>query len=86
MKKAFEKYLIDRGYKAYTKKGSPSTVFAYSNAIDEVCEEEKYSWADLAGDIDRVLPMYDVGGRKAALGNKRHKTVINALRRFKEFV
>lgn len=40
----------------------------------------------LKSSIDSILPIYDVGGKKEHIDAKSNCTVINALRRFAEFV
>lgn len=82
----FEEYLINAGYKEETDSGNPSTVFCYTNAIKKVLEEEGFSWNTLQKDIENIIPIYDVGGAKEHTGAKSNCTVINALRRFNEFV
>lgn len=86
MKDAFEAWLIGHGYKKYTPSGSPSTVYAYLNGIDFVCTQERCDWKGLAQRIKNILPKYDIGGVKQQLGDRSHRTVINALKRFCEFV
>lgn len=44
------------------------------------------TWGQLADNIQDVLPQYNMGGLKEELGNRSHKAVINALKRFSEFV
>ena len=83
---AFEEYLINAGYKEETDSGNPSTVFSYTNAIKKVLEEEGLSWHSLQNDIENIVPIYDIGGLKQHLGAKSNYTVINALKRFNEFV
>ena len=85
MKKQFEKYLIDKGYKQLTPSGNPSTVYDYIKRIDKICEIENINWQQLADNIQTVLEEYDIGGIKEELGKKSHNAVINALRRFSEF-
>lgn len=86
MKDGFEKYLIANGYTQYTPKGLPSTVYDYLKRIDFVCGEEQMNWQQLAANIDSIVSTYDIGGEKEALGNKSHRAVINALKRYKEFI
>lgn len=86
IEKEFEEYLISAGYKEETDAGNPSTVFSYTNAIKKVLEEENISWSALQNDIDHIVPIYDVGGAKQHIGAKSNCTVINALKRFNEFV
>jgi hypothetical protein len=84
---AFEEYLIDAGYETETPSGHPSTVYAYSGAINRhVLENERITWAALRSDIDNIVKKYDVGGKFEHIGSKSNNTVINALKRFREFV
>ena len=83
---AFEEYLINAGYCEYTATGNPSTVFSYIHAIKKVLEEEGLSWHTLQRDIENIVPIYDIGGAKQHIGAKSNCTVINALKRFREFV
>ncbi len=85
-KEAFEKWLIARGYKEYSRKGMPSTVYQYSGAVENVCVWENLSWKDLSKSIDTVVRDYDWNGRKKDKGKIGHNTVISALKRFKEFI
>lgn len=82
----FEEYLANAGYREYTDSGSPSTVFSYSHAIKNVLEEEGLSWHTLQNNIENIIPIYDIGGAKQHIGAKSNCTVINALKRFCEFV
>jgi len=82
---AFEKYLIDAGYREATDKGDPSTVYAYVNAVESVRAEEGISWDTLKTNIDGIVSKYDDGGSMSWFGAKSHKTVINALKQFAEF-
>jgi hypothetical protein len=83
---AFEEYLISSGYSEYTDSGNPSTVFSYTRATKSVLEEEGISWYSLQRDIENIVPIYDIGGTKQHIGAKSNCTVINALKRFREFV
>lgn len=83
---AFEEYLVNAGYCEYTATGNPSTVFSYIHAIKKVLEEEGLSWHTLQRDIENIVPIYDIGGTKQHIGAKSNCTVINALKRFREFV
>ena len=83
---AFEEYLINAGYCEYTVSGNPSTVFSYIHAIKKVLEEEGLSWYALQNNIENIVPIYDIGGAKQHIGAKSNYTVINALKRFNEFV
>ena len=83
---AFEKHLIAEGYAVETKSGNPSTVYSYVNAVESVRAEEGISWGTLKTDIDDIVDKYDEGGLMSWFGAKSNKTVINALKRFAEFV
>lgn len=86
MKNNFENYLISQGYSQKTPNGNPSTVYDYIKRIDKVCEYEKTSWEMLAQHIATTVREYDIGGIKQELGDQSHRAVINALKRFEEFV
>ena len=86
MKERFRNYLLAKGYSELTPSGNPSTVYDYIKRIDRVCEWESVSWEILGTRIEQVVLLYDQGGAKEELGNKSHRAVINALRRFNEFV
>ena len=83
---AFEEYLANAGYSEYTDVGDPSTVFSYTYAIKKVLDREGITWNSLKNDIENIIPIYDVGGAKQKIGAKSNSTVINALKRFNEFV
>ncbi len=86
MKEEFKKYLIESGYKEWTPSGNPSTVYDYIKRIDKICEWENVSLDQLANDVEKYLEQYETGGVKEDLGKKSHNAVINALRRFSEFI
>jgi hypothetical protein len=86
MKEKFARFLVNEGYSETTPKGLPSTVHAYTYSIDRVCEWENTSWQGVAENIGSIVAQYDVGGVKEDYGNKSNKTVINALKRFQEFL
>ena len=83
---AYEKYLISQGYKVESDAGNPSTVYSYATAVESVTEEEGISWATLRDNISTIVRKYDKGGVKELFGSKSNDTVINALKRFEEFV
>ena len=82
----FEQFLIKSGYRVYTSSGLKSTVFTYIRSIYRVLDEEGLTWQSLKTEISNVIPIYDVGGAKEHIGSKSKCQVINALRRFEEFV
>jgi hypothetical protein len=53
---AFEEYLINTGYAAYTSSGNPGTVFSYIHAIKKVLEEEGLSLYAPECDIENIIP------------------------------
>lgn len=87
MRKQFKEYLIKEGYKEYTPSGHPSTVYDYIKRIDFICEEEGLlSWTQLAANVNHYVNNYDIGGKKERLGELSHRAVINALKRFRDFL
>lgn len=86
MKKDFEDFLKSNGLREFTKNGRPSTVYNYSRSIERVCEWENMTWNDIAHNINKILIDYGRGGIKEHLGNESNSTVINALRRYEEFI
>lgn len=84
--KAFEQYLIHAGYKEETDEGAPSTVYSYLNAVESVRAEEGISWSTLKTNIAQIVSKYDEGGEMSWFGAKSNKRIINALRRYAEFV
>lgn len=86
VKDSYETYLIEKGYKEETAQGDDSTVPQYVKAVGFVLEEERLTWSALKSQISSIVALYGEGGAKEELGNKQHKTVINALKRFYEFV
>ena len=86
MRKQFEDYLIKQGYAVKTPSGKPSAVYDYIKRIDKVCEIESITWHNLAMNISEVVIQYDSGGCKENIGKQSHHSVINALKRFSEFL
>ena len=82
----FENYLISRGYKREGDKGNHSTVYYYIDGVETVLTEEGISWDTLKSTVYDLVPKYDGGGVKELIGAKQHRTVINGLKRFAEFV
>lgn len=67
--------------------GLKSTCHDYSHVrIPAVCNRERISVPLLINNIDRIVSKYDRFGSEAEFGNKSHRAVINALKRFKEFI
>lgn len=82
---AFQRYLVGRGLSVESRRGNPTTVYAYTNAVDHVRAEEGLTWDGLKKGIGGILVKYDQGGARSELGARSKNTVINALRRFAEF-
>jgi len=83
----FEKFLQRKGMKMTTPSGHPSTIPQYIRSIKLIMNEESIvSIEGLAKKINQLIVKYDIGGDKEAIGQKSHRTVINALKRFKDFV
>ena len=87
LKEEFKNFLILKGYKEFTNTGSPSTVYDYLGRIDFIMKNENYtSWYYVAKNIDSLVKTYGETGEKSQLGKKSHNAVINALKRFQEFI
>ena len=83
----FEKYLEQNGYSVLTPSGLKSTCYDYSHVrIPAVCNRERISVPMLINKIEGIVTKYDRFGCEAEFGNKSHRAVINALKRFKEFI
>ena len=83
----FKDYLINKGYSS-SKPSAPtrSTVNDYCYWIARICRDEDISINELSININKYISMYDKGGPKEKVGNKSHSTLMNALRRFKEYI
>lgn len=79
MQKQFEQYLLAKNY-------SPLTSIDYPSRLDRLCRKEKFSYEHLAQHLSEIMPQYDRAGEKASYGKRSHSSVINALRRFSEFL
>ena len=86
IEKDFESFLKANNYSEETKNGTKSTVYFYVNAVKVVIEDEGLDWAALMQEISEVVRIYDIGGAKEEVGYRGNNTVINALRRFQDFV
>ena len=82
----FRKYLIENGYKVYTPSGQPSVVFQYAREVEIILENERMSIEEFNSRINEICFLYDIGGAKQRLGEKGHRRVINALKRYREFI
>lgn len=75
----FRKYLTGETYK-------PKVVFGYARAVEKVLEEERMSIKEFNRRINEICCLYDIGGAKESIGERGHRTVINALKRYREFI
>lgn len=75
----FRKYLTGETYK-------PKVVFGYARAVEKVLEEERISIEEFNRRINEICFLYDIGGAKESIGERGHRTVINALKRYREFI
>lgn len=51
-----------------------------------VVRKEKFSYEHLAQHLPEIMPQFERTGKKASYGKRSHSSVINALRRFSEFL
>ena len=86
LKARFNQYLILEGYRSKSLSGNPSTIPQYVSSVEKVCEREGCTWTLLASRIGIIVHRYDIGGREEEFGNLSHRTVVNALKRFQEFI
>ena len=82
----FKNYLIQCGYAEYTPRGLPSTVYDYVGRIRKILEWESISLEELNCEISTICNEYDIGGSKQKLGELSHRAVINAIKRYREFL
>ena len=86
-KVGFMEYLKNTDHKEWTGSGFPSTVYQYAWAVECVMKKEGIEdWLTLAENILDLVPKYDKHGTMKSFGDKGHGTVINALKRFVEYV
>ena len=79
MLRLFKNYLLKNRYKE-------TTIQSYLSSIKRISKEEKMDLPQLASCIEQIIPKYDHGGEKESFGNSSHRTPINALKRFMEFI
>mgnify|MGYP002291712535 CR=1 FL=1 len=79
MQKQFEEYLLAKNYR-------PTTSIDYPARLERLCRKEKISYEHLAQHIYEIMPQYENTGKKSSYGKRSHSSVINALRRFAEFL
>lgn len=79
MQKQFEQYLQAKNY-------SNLTSIDYPARLERLCRKEKISYEHLAQHLAEIMPQYERTGNKSSYGKRSHSSVINALRRFAEFL
>lgn len=79
MQKQFEQYLQSKNYSA-------TTAIDYPARLERLCRKEKLSYEHLAQNLNEIMPQYEKTGKKSSYGKRSHSSVINALRRFAEFL
>ena len=79
MQKQFEEYLQSKNYSA-------TTAIDYPARLERLCRKEKFSYEHLAQHLAEIMPQYEKTGKKSSYGKRSHSSVINALRRFAEFL
>lgn len=82
----YEKYLESIGYSVVTPSGLPSTTSDYARRVSFVLKTENINIKELMISIDSYIKSYDYGGTKEYLGKKSNRAVINALKKFKDFL
>lgn len=75
----FKTYLLNQNYK-------PLTAEDYKGRIERLLAKEKINLDTLIKNITSILPEYEKTGKKHAYGKRSHSSVLNALRRFSEFL
>jgi len=79
MQKQFEEYLLAKNYSSLTS-------IDYPARLERLCRKEKISYEHLAQNLADIMPQYDRNGKKSSYGRRSHSSVLNALRRFAEFL
>ena len=83
----FMDWLKQEDYKDWTGTGYPSTIYQYVGAIKRVMAKENIeSLSDLTQHIQLLIRKYGPYGPMKEYGSSGHNTVINALKRFMDFL
>ena len=86
-KERFKNWLKKEGFKDWGISGNPSTISHYIYWVDRIKNQEGIEdWSDMPNHIIRLLREYGEYGNKKCIGAEGHSTVINALRRYSEFL
>ena len=75
----FKDWLLSQKYK-------PLTAEDYKDRIERLLTKEKMNLDTLIKNITSILPEYEKTGKKSSYGKRSHSSVLNALRRFSEFL
>ena len=83
----FMDWLKKNYYKTWTGSGYPSTVYHYANAVEKIMRIEGIeTYSEFTDHIEEALKKYGTYGPQRRIGEEGHNTVINALKRFCEFL
>lgn len=82
----FYQYLLLRGYKQNSDVGNKTTATSYCHWIKDIFRREQLTGKEFVRNISQIVQKYDKGGAESEYGKKGKSTVINALKRFQEFV
>lgn len=86
-KEKFMDWLKKEDYSEWTGAGYPSTIHQYIYSIESVMKIENIeSFSALTEHIQLLIRKYGQYGSMRDYGNRSHGTVINALKRFMEFL
>lgn len=85
-KSNFVEYLVERGYKKYTPSGNRSTAFQYADGVEKVRQRERLTETEMTKNIGMLIKKYDIVGMESEFGSRGHGTIINALKRYREFI
>ena len=75
----FKTYLLNQNYKSLTAED-------YKGRIERLCQKENISVETLVKNLSKIIPDYEKTGKKSSYGRRSHSSVLNALRRFSEFL
>lgn len=86
-KEGYMQYLKNEMYKQWTGSGYPSTIYQYASSVEKVMKQEGINtYLDLPDRIQELCKKYGPEGPRGLYGAQGHNTVINALRRFMEYL
>ena len=86
-KEDFISYLKKEGYKEWSQKGNETTIKSYVYSIERVMKIEQVdTWSEFTDHIQDCLFKYGEYGEMRDFGKESNSTVINALKRFMEFL